>query len=294
MDNARYLREGAQVGFESSRGCDGTCTYCADPLAKGCRVRRRSPASVAAELEGLLRSGVDVFHTCDSEFNADPVHARAVCEAIAERGLGGKIRWYAYARPDRFPEGLAGAMRAAGCVGVNFGVDHLEAGMLGRLGRTHRIEDVRAAREACRRAGLAVMMDLLFGAPGETRRTIRETIEGVRALDPEAAGIALGVRLYRGTPLGDELAPPGGKVHPGVTGASADLLDPAFFLEPGLGDDIAEYLADQVSGDRRFFCLGTVGGGKIPSYHYGGNDVLEKAIAAGARGAYWDILRSRR
>jgi len=294
VDNRRYLKEGAQVGFETSRGCDGTCAYCADPLSKGCGVRRRSPQSVAAELESLVRAGVDVFHTCDSEFNADPAHALAVCGAIAGRGLGGKIRWYAYCRPDRFPDGLAAAMRTAGCVGVDFGADHVDPGMLARLGRTHREADIRAARAACRRAGLAVMLDMLFGAPGETRKTVEGAVEALRGLDPEAAGIALGLRLYRGTPLGNELAPPGGPPRPGVPGATDDLLQPAFFVEPALGRDIEAHLASLVASDKRFFYLGPAGSGAIASYNYNENDPLDRAIAAGARGAYWDILRSLR
>jgi hypothetical protein len=294
VDNARYLKEGAQVGFETSRGCDGRCAYCADPLSKGCRVRTRSPQSVADELESLARSGVDVFHTCDGEFNADPVHAEAVCAELAARGLGGKIRWYAYGRPDRFPPALAAAMRAAGCAGINFGVDHTDARMLGALGRAHRLEDIVAARAACRRAGIAVMLDLLFGGPGEKRRTIQGAVEAVRAMDPEAAGIALGVRLYRGTPLGDRLAPPGIPPRPGVTGATDDLLEPAFFVEPGLGEDVGAHIGSLVAGDRRFFYLGPAASGEVSSYNYNGNDPLERAIAGGARGAYWDILRSMR
>jgi radical SAM superfamily enzyme YgiQ (UPF0313 family) len=35
IDNLRYLREGGMVGFESKRGCNQRCTYCADPIAKG-------------------------------------------------------------------------------------------------------------------------------------------------------------------------------------------------------------------------------------------------------------------
>ena len=294
VDNARYLREGAQVGFETSRGCDGRCAYCADTLSKGCRVRARSPQSVAAELESLAAKGVDVFHTCDSEFNADPGHARAVCRAIAGRGLGGRIRWYAYCRPDRFGVELAEAMRAAGCAGVNFGADHVDAAMLARLGRAHRAANIESARFACRRAGMAVMLDMLFGAPGETRKTIEGAVESLRVLDPEAAGIALGLRLYRGTPLGDELAPPGAPPRPGVTGAADDLLEPAFFVEPGLGEDIGAHLASLVGKDRRFFYLGPAAGGEIASYNYNENDPLDRAIAAGARGAYWDILRSMR
>jgi radical SAM superfamily enzyme YgiQ (UPF0313 family) len=90
VDNLRYLREGGMVGFESKRGCNQGCTYCADPIAKGKRVRLRNPSLVAEELANLYRQGVDHFHTCDSEFNLPANHAIEVCQRIVQIGLGDK------------------------------------------------------------------------------------------------------------------------------------------------------------------------------------------------------------
>ena len=93
VDNPRYLAEGGQVGFETKRGCPRRCAYCADPVAKGARLVARTPAQVADELEALLRQGVDVFHTCDAEFNVPRAHALAVCEELARRRLNGSPRF---------------------------------------------------------------------------------------------------------------------------------------------------------------------------------------------------------
>ncbi|HEX9050413.1 MAG TPA: B12-binding domain-containing radical SAM protein [Anaeromyxobacter sp.] len=294
VDNARYLREGAQVGFETSRGCPMTCAYCADPLAKGRTLRRRAPESVADELAALAAAGIDVLHTCDAELNTDPAHAEAVASAIAGRGLGGRVRWYAYCQPSGFGPRLARALRAAGCVGVNFGIDHVEDALLARLGRAHRRADVEAARAACRAAGLRVMFDLLLGAPGETRATIARAIEALRRLDPDAVGVTLGLRLYRGTPLADALAPPGRPARAGVRAADPELLGPSFFVEEALGHDVGAWLSALLAGDPRFLFLGAAGAGDGASYNYNGNRALDDAIAAGARGAYWDILRGAR
>ena len=295
IDNARYLREGAQVGFETSRGCPMACRYCADPLAGGRALRRRAPESVADEVAELCAGGIDVLHTCDSEFGLDPAHAEAVSSAIAARGLGARVRWYAYCTPSGFTAGLASAMRAAGCVGVNFGIDHVDDTLLARLGRVHRLADIERARGACLRAGLKVMFDLILGGPGETRATIAGAIEAMLRLDPEAVGVTLGLRLYRGTPLGDELAPAGLPARRGVHAADGDLLGPSFFIDEALGDDIRPWLSSVIAGDPRFFFLAEAGAGAdAASYNYNDNGPLEEAIAAGARGAYWDILRSRR
>jgi hypothetical protein len=234
---------------------------------------------------------VDVLHTCDAELNVDPAHAEAVAAAIAARGLGARLRWYAYCVPNGFGPRLAAALRRAGCVGVNFGVDHVEDELLARLGRAHRLADVAAARSACRDAGLAVMFDLLLGAPGETRASIARAIEAMRALEPDAVGVTLGLRLYRGTPLADALAPPGGPARPGVRAADGDLVGPAFYVDEALGDDAGPWLAALVADDPRFLFLGEAGDGAAASYNYNDNGPLERAIAAGARGAYWDILR---
>jgi radical SAM superfamily enzyme YgiQ (UPF0313 family) len=295
VDNGRYLREGAQVGFETSRGCPMPCRYCADPLAKGGTLRRRAPESVADEVSELHAAGVDVLHTCDAELNVDPAHAEAVASAIAARGLGGRVRWYAYCVPSGFTPRLASALRAAGCVGVNFGVDHVDEALLARLGRAHRLADVESARAACRRAGLRVMLDLLLGGPGETRATIARAIEVMRALDPDAVGVTLGLRLYRGTPLADELAPPGGPARSGVRAEDGELLGPAFFVDEALGDDVGPWLSSLIAGDPRFFFLGEAGADAAAAgYNYNDNRELEEAIAAGARGAYWDVLRGLR
>lgn len=295
VDNARYLREGAQVGFETSRGCPMACRYCADPLARGRGLRKRRPESVADEVADLCARGIDVLHTCDSEFGLDPAHGEAVASAIAARGLGSRVRWYAYCAPNGFTDRLAEAMRAAGCAGVNFGADHVHDGQLARLGRRHRLADLERARVACRRAGLAVMFDLLLGGPGETRATMASAIEAMRRLDPEAVGVTLGLRLYRGTPLGDELAPADRPARGGVDASDGDLLGPSFYLEEALGDDVGPWLEALIAGDPRFFFLAPAGAGaEAASYNYNDNGPLEQAIAAGARGAYWDILRSSR
>ena len=99
---SRYFAHGGQAGFESKRGCPAACLYCADPVAKGRRLRLRPPTAVADEIAALLAQGIDHLHTCDCEFNLPPEHAIAVCEELIRRGLGRQLRWYAYCAPAPF------------------------------------------------------------------------------------------------------------------------------------------------------------------------------------------------
>lgn len=294
LDNLRYLKEGGMAGFESKRGCDQKCTYCADPLSKGRIIRCRNPEDVAAELAYLYQKGVDHFHTCDSEFNIPESHAIEVCKEIVKKNLNGKIRWYAYATPTPFSKELAQWMEKAGCVGIDFGVDHGNDHMLKRLGRAHKAEDLAETARLARKHGFSFMFDLLLGGPGETRETVRETLELMKQISPDRVGISLGVRLYRGTALARKIIKEEGfaeknKNLQGVIRGNAEMLQPIFYLSSGLGEDAEGFIEKQIAGDPRFL----MGSRKNVerNYNYNENSRLMEAIKQGYRGAFWDILR---
>jgi len=288
VDNHRYFREGAMGGVETKRGCGRECIYCADPLAKGKRVRVRPPSTGAEEMETLLAQGIDHVHLCDSEFNVPYDHAVDVCRAIMARGRGEKMSWYAYLAPVPFTEELAGLMVGAGCKGIDFGVDHGDDLMLRRLGRHFTTVDLRRTASICRRFRIPFMYDLLLGGPGETRDSLARTIELMKEINPSRVGISAGVRVYPGTPLAQMIGRKRGNVGNTEGEDPWELLAPEFFVSEHLGDEMIPLIDALVGGDDRFF----FGGGETDAnYNYNDNSVLMEAIRDGYRGAFWDILR---
>jgi radical SAM superfamily enzyme YgiQ (UPF0313 family) len=183
-------------------------------------------------------------------------------------------------------------MKKAGCVGIDFGADHGCDEQLVRLGRDHRTADLHRVARLCHQHGLVFMFDLLLGAPGETRETVRRTIELMNLLNPSCVGIALGVRLYPGTPLATRLTTRPLAYQPGLVGElenNDDLTKPVFYVAPELGPDPISYVAEIVNGDQRFFCPDPAT--QLTNYNYRNNAPLMEAIRKGYRGAYWDILR---
>ncbi len=296
VDNRRYFAEGGQAGFETRRGCPLSCIYCADPVAKGRRTRLLPPQRVVAELEALVGLGIDHLHTCDPEFNVPLAHAHEICRALIGAGLGEKLRWYAYCSPVPFDDATGALMKRAGCAGIDFGADSGSDRMLRRLGRHHRAADLGSTARSCRKAGIPFMYDLLLGGPDETPDSLRESLDLVRGIGPDCVGISLGVRIYEGTPLAAEVRRAGPlAANPAVRGDRVDndgLVRPVFYLSPSLGPDPEALLRDIVGDDPRFFLPGGPDAGR--DYNYNDNDVLERAIRDGARGAYWDILRKMR
>ncbi len=286
VDNWRYFCEGGQAGIETKRGCPRHCIYCADPIAKGKQIRTRPPEAIVDELERLLEQRIDHVHTCDSEFNLPEWHALEVCQEIVRRDLGDKLRWYAYCSPVPFSLELAKLMRCAGCVGINFGVDNGDEAMLQRLRRDFRPDDISNAVRWCKEAGMAVMLDLLLGAPGETEKSIVRTIELMRRAGPDRVGVALGVRVYPGTELANLVVQE--ESREGLVGGN-DPLKPLFFMEPRIAPFAFRLLDELVGDDGRFFFFDPSRPDR--NYNYNANQRLVDAIGAGYRGAYWDILR---
>ncbi|MBP1625296.1 MAG: Tryptophanase [Acidobacteria bacterium] len=283
IDNRRYFSEGGQAGFETKRGCSGSCVYCADPVAKGNHTRLRPPAAVADELENLLDQGIDALHTCDGEFNIPQRHALDVCREISRRGLGSRMRWYAYCSPGPFSPELAKAMRAAGCAGIDFGADHGSGTMLKKLGRDFGPDDIRNATRWAKEEQMAVMLDLLLGSPGETREGLEETVRLVREAEPDLAGVSLGVRVYPGTALAGQLASHEQPDPP------RDSFDPVFFMEPRIAPFVFEWMNTLIGEDARFLFFDP--SKPRQNYNYNSNLRLVQAIQKGYRGAFWDILR---
>jgi len=184
-------------------------------------------------------------------------------------------------------------MKEAGCVGIDFGVDHGDEGMLAALGRSHTAADLRRAAEIAREFGFSFMFDLLLGGPGESRETLRAVIDFMKEIKPPRVGISLGVRVYPETPLGKKVRQEGVSLaNPNLRGAVSNnhsLLQPIFYLSEHLGDDVSEYVAELTDGDKRFFFVSREQ--LTQNYNYNNNQVLVDAIAQGYRGAFWDILR---
>jgi radical SAM superfamily enzyme YgiQ (UPF0313 family) len=181
-------------------------------------------------------------------------------------------------------------------VGINFTGDAASASMLHRYRQPHHSGDLAQAVRLCRANGIAVMVDLLLGGPGETPDTVAETIGFLRQVEPDCVGTGLGVRLYPGTAIVTQLEREGPlETNPGIRrryAGSIELVEPTFYISPALGPEPARLVRDLIAGDRRFFEPALeVSDGPSSDHNYNENTALVEAIAAGARGAYWDILR---
>ena len=301
IDNPAYFNKGGQCGLETKRGCDRGCVYCADHLTKGPSLRLREPSEVADEAQSLIAQGVEVLHLCDSEFNIPRRHAYAVCEEFERRSIGKRLSWYTYMAVVPFDAELAEIMRKAGCIGINFTGDSACPSMLKTYGQAHVKDDLALAVRLCRANGINVMIDLLFGGPGETPETVSQTVDFIKQIGPDCAGAPLGIRVYPGTQMAKMLANEGpAETNPNIHrrySGPVDLFQPTFYISQALGSQPARLVKDLIAGDKRFFEPmepDATEFGQSTDHNYNDNMELAEAIKNGERGAYWDILRKLR
>lgn len=237
---AKYYQLGGALNIQSKRGCAFDCLYCSYPLLEGKRVRRRSPVLVVDEWEAVAaETGVRHWFVVDSVFNAPLEHAKEICREIIRRKL--RLDWSAYFNPSLFDEEFALLLRKAGCRSVEFGVDTGSPTMISTLRKNFTPDQLRIASKQCHDQGLRICHSLLFGGPGESETSVRETLALMDETKPTAVIAMAGVRLIPGTDLAVQA------VAEGLIDAEDPLLEPHFYISRSLGDDLIRIIEEHAS-----------------------------------------------
>ncbi len=246
FDVSRYnWRPGSGPPFtaniQARRGCHMDCIYCSSPLIEGRRVRMRDVDDVADEMQSLDELGIRSVIFTDSLFNYPPDYAKELCRHIAARRL--RITWTASVNPAYHDPELFALMRSAGCTALSLGNESGSEEMLAALRKGFGREDILRATAAARAEGLDFFCFLMVGGPGETRRTVDESVAFLDEIGPQAVRVTVGVRIYPGCEL-HRIAIREGVVEPG-----RNLLYPAFYVsaecEPWLHDYMTEVCSER-------------------------------------------------
>lgn len=260
IDLARYQRHGATIPIQTKRGCVYKCVYCTYRNVEGWGYRTRNPELVADEVEELNRkAGVHHFDFVDSTFNSPPGHAVQVCEAITRRHLDVRLDTTNFTPATASPE-LLGAMKSAGFRTLGITAESASDPVLEKLEKGFNAAKVREVADRVERHGIKTLWIFLVGGPGETAKTLEETLAFARwRLDRgDAVYLTVGLRIYPGTTL-HRIA-----IAEGVVPTNSTLLDPAFYFSSELQFDptvarLKRFAADHprfmFSADSRSFVL---------------------------------------
>jgi hopanoid biosynthesis associated radical SAM protein HpnJ len=188
------------VALYTTRGCPAQCTFCLWPQTlSGHPWRKRSSDAVAAEMAKAMKLWPDVkeFFFDDDTFNIQKARTIELCSKLKPLGL----TWSCTSRVTTDYETLK-AMKEAGCRLLIVGYESGDQQILKNIKKGATVERARQFTKDCKKLGLIVHGDFILGLPGETKETIRTTIDFAKELDVETIQVSV-AHAYPGTELYD-------------------------------------------------------------------------------------------
>lgn len=159
----------------TSRGCNGTCTFCARPFM-GEVYRSNSPEYTLDMIDHLVRHyGIRDIMFYDDNFLLDRKRVTTISEEILRRGYN--ISWSCLARTDVTPKDFYQLIRRAGCWQIAYGIESGNQQILDNLKKRVKVERVVDMIRQANDVGIVTRGYFMIGCPGETRDTIEETIQ---------------------------------------------------------------------------------------------------------------------
>lgn len=182
----------------SGRGCPYNCTYCVQPQTfSGHKYRLRSVNNVVDEMEYISKEFPEVkdIFLEDDTLTVDKKRAQDLSREIVKRGL--KVTWSANSRADCDYETLS-LMKKAGCRLLCVGFESGDQTILDNIRKGIKISQIYAFMDVAKKAGILIHGCFLIGNRGETKETLKKTLELALKTNPDTAQF-FPIMVYPGT-----------------------------------------------------------------------------------------------
>ncbi len=229
-----FQKEKLWMPIQTRRGCPLSCSYCSTGMIEGRMLRRHSPETMVEWIARWRKAGVHQFYFVDNTFNLPPSYAKEICRKLIDEDLD--IKWWSILYPKHVDKKLVAFMARAGCEQVSIGFESGSERILKNMNKRFTLDEVRQISEALSEQGIKRMGFLLLGGPGETRRSVEESLVFADSLKLDNLKITAGVRIYPHTPLAKKA------IGEGMIASPHELLFPRFYLAEGLWDWLPETL----------------------------------------------------
>ena len=269
-----YTSRGGMLNLQTKRGCAFSCLYCPYPHIEGAKHRLYDPETVADTAKQLQEAGARYIFITDSAFNSDIGHSLAVARAMRRAGI--TVPWGGFFAPVRLPGDYFRVMADCGLTHAEFGTESLSVSMLKTYRKPFTPEHVFAAHAAARKAGIHTAHYFLLGGPGESRATVRESLDNIEKLDRVVLFFFIGIRIYPWTGL-YRTALDEGQIDP-----DTDLLEPMFYRAEGISRDELEQMVLEQAGGRPNWIVGS--GGERSA------QIVARLHERGLAGPLWEFL----
>ena len=188
------------LSMYTSRGCPAQCTFCLWPQThSGHRWRLRSVADVVNECRYILENfpGLKEIFFDDDTFNYRKQRTIELCAELKKLNF----TWSCTSRVTTDYETLK-AMKDAGCRLLIVGYESGDAQVLKNIKKGATLDMAQRFTANAHKLGLVIHGDFIVGLPGDSRESIRRTIDFAKKLDTETVQVSI-AHAYPGTEFYD-------------------------------------------------------------------------------------------
>jgi anaerobic magnesium-protoporphyrin IX monomethyl ester cyclase len=168
---------------QSMRGCPYNCIFCMNPNGK--IARKRSVENVLEELKWILSEFKPKRISFGDElFSVDMDRTHVLLDEMIKHKIGERVFWDVQTHVNYVNEALFVKFKAAKVDRVELGIETGDEETLRKMGKGTKIEQIIAACDAGKKAGVNIGTFLLLGQPNETVESINKTIDIAIKLNP--------------------------------------------------------------------------------------------------------------
>jgi len=161
----------------TSRGCPFTCNFCYPNF--GNLVRLRSEDAVIEEMKYLNKTyGVEAVYFWDEIQFLNKEWMESFCRKLSDQKV--KLKWVCSSRANLLREKdmpLLRLAKKAGCVRISIGIESGNQGILDRMNKGTKVQQVADALRVIRSCGIKATGTILAGYPGESCATLSDTVK---------------------------------------------------------------------------------------------------------------------
>ena len=166
--------------WELSRGCPFACDFCFESKGTG-SIRAISLERIEAELALIRDNGIEQVFVLDPTFNSHKKRVLSILELI--RKYTPYTYYYFEARSEFLDEETAQAFASIPCT-LQIGLQSSSLSVLKKVNRTLDRVDFREKMEMLSRYGVSYGLDLIYGLPGDSLESYKESLNYALSLEP--------------------------------------------------------------------------------------------------------------
>ncbi len=177
----------------SSRSCPFACTFCYHPL--GNKYRQRSVDNIIEEIKYVVKKyRINIIFFYDELFAQNKDRLSDLCKNIKEisTSIPWELKWFCQMRVDFLDENEVREMKDAGCYFVSLGLESYSTTVLKSMKKRITPNQIDNTLQICKRVGITVQGNFIFGDIAETKETYRETLHYWKN-NPDIIGNSIGL-----------------------------------------------------------------------------------------------------